>query len=61
MPLDRHLLELLRCPACRGGLAEGDHDLTCTACGLVYPVRDGVPVLLVDEATAPSTDHGKQD
>ena len=50
------LLEILRCPACRGTLdpqpdAARLETLTCTACGRVYPVRDGVPVLLVDEAT----------
>lgn len=44
---------LLRCPACHAELADdaGGTRLTCTGCGLVYPVRDGVPVLLVDEAT----------
>jgi|GEM_PF-478562 uncharacterized protein YbaR (Trm112 family) len=51
------LLEILACPNCHGGLAV-DHDrdeLVCTApdCGLAYPVRDGIPVLLVDEARAP--------
>ena len=55
MSLDRQLLELVRCPDCRGTLTPDDQQstLTCDACGLVYPVRDGVPVLLVDEATRP--------
>ncbi|MBO0890844.1 MAG: Trm112 family protein [Acidothermales bacterium] len=51
------VLELLACPACKSPLrAAGDaEELGCTndACGLVYPVRDGVPVLLVDEARRP--------
>jgi uncharacterized protein YbaR (Trm112 family) len=53
--LDRQLLELVRCPDCHGTLTPDDAQttLTCDACGLVYPVRDGVPVLLVDEATRP--------
>lgn len=51
------LLEILACPNCHGSLAV-DHDrdeLVCTApdCGLAYPVRDGIPVLLVDEARSP--------
>ena len=55
MTLDRQLLEIVRCPACRGTLAEGPgpddvDELTCTACGAAYPIRNGVPVLLVDEA-----------
>jgi uncharacterized protein YbaR (Trm112 family) len=47
------LRELIRCPACRGRLTGLADELTCTDCGLVYPVRDGVPILLVDEARRP--------
>ncbi len=51
------LLEILACPNCHGTLAV-DHDrdeLVCQApdCGLAYPVRDGIPVLLIDEARRP--------
>ena len=53
MTLDPRLRELIRCPACRARLSDGDHELACTGCGLVYPVRDGVPILLVDEARRP--------
>ncbi len=49
--LDPLLLELLRCPACRAELeAPGDDELSCTGCARAYPIRGGVPVLLVDEA-----------
>ena len=53
------LLEILACPNCHGTLAV-DHDrdeLVCTAadCGLAYPVRQGIPVLLIDEARRPGT------
>ena len=47
------LLAIIVCPACHGELAltEGDRpELVCQGCGLAYPVRDGIPVLLVDEA-----------
>ncbi|GAA4570718.1 Trm112 family protein [Planotetraspora kaengkrachanensis] len=54
MKIDDWLLDILACPACKSPLrAEGDTDeLACTSseCGLVYPVRDDIPVLLVDEA-----------
>jgi uncharacterized protein len=54
MTLDPQLLEILRCPACRATFAEpGEDQLACTGCGRVYPVRNGVPVLLVDEARIP--------
>lgn len=47
------LMAVIVCPECRGELAPGETVLTCRECGLVYPVRDGIPVLLVDEATRP--------
>jgi uncharacterized protein YbaR (Trm112 family) len=49
---------LLRCPACHAELVDAASGarLACTGCGLVYPVRDGVPVLLVDEAVGPGGD-----
>jgi uncharacterized protein len=51
------LLEVLACPNCQGSLAV-DHDrdeLVCTTaeCRLAYPVDNGIPVLLVDEARPP--------
>lgn len=52
MPLSKKLLEILACPQCKGAIVPDDnHDkLTCYACQLVYPVRDGIPVMLIDEA-----------
>ena len=53
--IDQALLDILACPACRAAVrVEGDR-LVCTnpACGLRYPVRDGIPVMLVDEAERP--------
>jgi uncharacterized protein len=64
MNLDPALLEILVCPECRSPLAvdEEASELVCTGCGLAYPVRDDIPVLLVDEARrpagAPSDDQG---
>lgn len=55
MNLDPALLEIIVCPDCHGDLAVDDQagELVCTACGLAYPVRDDIPVLLVDEARRP--------
>ncbi|MFE3447344.1 Trm112 family protein [Nonomuraea sp. NPDC059194] len=59
MKIDDWLLEILACPACKSPLrAQDDPDigtdeLACTGCGLIYPVRDDIPVLLVDEARKP--------
>ena len=52
MALAQELLELLVCPRCKGDLraAPGDAGLDCAACALRYPIRDGIPVMLVTEA-----------
>ncbi len=57
MNIDPALRELIVCPSCHAELADGADgadELVCTGCGLVYPVRDDIPVLLVDEARHPT-------
>ena len=56
MPLiDPQLMEMLICPSCHGKLEEDEAQarLRCTQCGLAYPVQDGIPVMLIDEAIKP--------
>jgi uncharacterized protein YbaR (Trm112 family) len=55
MSIDPQLMEMLACPACRGeiGPDRETDGLECRRCGRVYPVRDGIPVMLVDEASPP--------
>lgn len=50
MDIDERLLKILACPACRAGLRREEPVLACTGCGLRYPVRDGIPILLIEEA-----------
>ena len=52
MKLDASLLEILACPVDHSPLRgdEAAEELVCTGCGLAYPVRDDIPVLLADEA-----------
>jgi len=59
--LDPVLLEVLACPDDHHSPlltgAPGDPDasaLTCSSCGRIFPVRDGVPIMLLDEATLPA-------
>lgn len=56
MKLDAALLDILACPACHSSLRadEAAQELVCTGCGLAYPVRDDIPVLLADEARKPA-------
>jgi hypothetical protein len=56
--LDAQLLEILACPADEHGALRHDAEadtLTCTECGRTYPIRDGIPVLLLDEAISADT------
>jgi len=54
MNIDPRLMEIIVCPECHGRLEVNGEELVCTGCGLAYPVRDDIPVLLVDEARRPS-------
>ena len=50
--IDQKLLEILACPGCKGELAydEKNQKLTCEKCRLRYPIRDDIPIMLVDQA-----------
>lgn len=52
MTLDKELLDILVCPACKGilELTEKEDGLICHACQLKYPIIDGIPVMMTDEA-----------
>ena len=53
--IDPKLLEILACPACKTEVKlEGDR-LVCVKCGRRYPVRDGIPVMLIEEAESPTS------
>lgn len=57
MPIDSRLLEILRCPACRAPvrLLEADRGIECGGCRRIYPILDGIPVMLVEEAKVPAS------
>lgn len=50
--MDPKLLEILVCPLCKGPLVyrKAEHELVCKADRLAFPLRDGIPVMLEDEA-----------
>ncbi|MBW3623055.1 MAG: Trm112 family protein [Armatimonadetes bacterium] len=50
--MDEKLLEILACPVCKMRVEKkGEDRLLCPKCRRVYPIQDGIPVMLVDEAT----------
>lgn len=50
--MDAKLLDILVCPICKGPLVyrKAEQELVCRPCRLAFPVRDGIPVMLEDEA-----------
>ena len=61
--MDKQLLEILACPACRGALTleNTPHGLHCPTCVLLYPVIDGIPLLLKEEALPLEKGQGQPD
>jgi len=53
MPISQDLLEILACPVCKAKveLKPDGSALKCVECRRVYPIRDDIPVMLIDEAT----------
>ena len=57
--MDKRLLNILVCPLCKGALhfEASNHELICKADKLAYPIRDDIPVMLVDEARSLTPDE----
>jgi uncharacterized protein YbaR (Trm112 family) len=53
--LSKDLLDILVCPKCKTRVVQEGDTLRCTRadCGLIYAIRDGIPVMLIDEAKKP--------
>jgi len=52
MELNKKLLDILACPKCKDVVKYEKGAIICTQCQLAYPIRDGIPVMLIDEANA---------
>jgi uncharacterized protein YbaR (Trm112 family) len=57
MAIDKELLEILACPKCKGDIRlvekstpYGEDGLICEKCRLLFPIREGIPVMLINEA-----------
>ena len=50
--IDKDLLEILACPACKSSVKLEEAKIVCqnASCGLRFPIRDGIPVMLIEEA-----------
>lgn len=56
--MDPELLNLLACPVCKTGVRLNAIQLVCVQCQRRYPIRDGIPVMLVEEADVRKGDEG---
>lgn len=60
--ISKELLEILACPKCKGDieLSDDEEALICRSCRLVYEIREGIPIMLIDEAKdLDEYEHGK--
>lgn len=62
MPVSKELLEILACPACKAGVQYNakEEKITCTECGRAYPIKDDIPVMLLEEAELPEGGEPKE-
>lgn len=60
--MDPKLLETLVCPACKGPLQHhrAEHELICRPCRLAYAIKDGIPVMLIDQARNLSAEEAEK-
>ncbi len=56
--IPQDLLDILVCPLDHGKVNLQGEELVCATCGRAYPVRDGIPVMLLDEARLPADGTG---
>jgi len=54
MAISKNLLDILACPKCKGDLVLTDQEdgLDCSACQVRYPIRDDIPIMLIEEAVS---------
>ncbi|NIM03263.1 Trm112 family protein [bacterium] len=52
MAINKELLNILACPKCKGNvhLSEKEDGIICDNCKLMYPIKDDIPIMLIDEA-----------
>jgi uncharacterized protein YbaR (Trm112 family) len=51
--IDKELLDILACPACKADVKLEGERIVCTKCGRRYPIKDDIPIMLIDEAEMP--------
>ncbi|MBN1527246.1 MAG: Trm112 family protein [Candidatus Omnitrophica bacterium] len=55
--IDKELLSILACPACKADVRQEGDRIVCSKCGRRYPIKDDIPVMLIDEAEMPGEER----
>lgn len=53
--IDEELLKILACPLCKADVFLQENKIVCTKCKRRYPIRDGIPIMLIEEAECDET------
>lgn len=53
--IDEELLKILACPACKSDVVLEEGKIRCTRCRRKYPIKDGIPIMLIEEAEIEET------
>ena len=54
--IDKDLLDILACPACKADVKFEHGKIICTGCGRRYPIRENIPIMLIDESELPNNE-----
>jgi uncharacterized protein YbaR (Trm112 family) len=57
--IDRDMLRILACPLCKTDVNLDGDRLVCTKCGRRYPIKNDIPIMLIDEAELPNNPRGE--
>lgn len=56
--IGKELLDILACPLCKSSIRLEGGKIVCTKCGRRYPIKDDIPIMLLDEAELPGAQAG---
>ncbi len=60
--IDQELLKILACPDCKSDVVLKDNKLQCTKCQRRYPIKDGIPIMIIDESESlPKEENNEKD
>ena len=61
--VDHNIFDILACPSCKGKVIykKQEQEIICRPCGLAFPIKDGIPIMLAEQARSITTDERMQE